>query len=133
LPPQSVYYFHEIAQSPEARTVSTPSGTSKPDGRVAAKRAGLPIDRFVAATNERCATVSRRGRFEPRHQCTLANAMDVITPATRTHGLGDAGDVAAMRKDISGARITDEGFARPLRRLRGPATCRSARCDCGAA
>jgi threonine synthase len=111
--PQSVYYFHAIAQSPDARTVSTPSGNfGNLTAGLLAKRAGLPIDHFVAATNvnDVVPVYLDTGRFEPRASVqTLANAMDVGHPSNfeRMAWLY-AGDVAAMRKDISGARITDE-------------------------
>ncbi len=118
--PQSVYYFHAIAQSPDARTVSTPSGNfGNLTAGLLAKRAGLPIDRFVAATNVND-VVPRyldSGRFEPRASVqTLANAMDVGHPSNfeRMAWLYD-GDVAAMRKDISGVRITDEGVRTIIR------------------
>jgi len=118
--PQSVYYFHAIAQSPEARTVSTPSGNfGNLTAGLLAKRAGLPIDRFVAATNlnDVVPVYLDSGRFEPRASVqTLANAMDVGHPSNfeRMAWLY-AGDVAAMRKDISGARITDEGVRTAIR------------------
>lgn len=118
--PQSVYYFHAIAQSPDARTVSTPSGNfGNLTAGLLAKRAGLPIDRFVAATNvnDVVPVYLDSGRFEPRASVqTLANAMDVGHPSNfeRMAWLYD-GDVAAMRKDISGARITDDGVCTVIR------------------
>jgi threonine synthase len=118
--PQSVYYFHAIAQSPDARTVSTPSGNfGNLTAGLLAKRAGLPIDRFVAATNvnDVVPMYLDSGRFEPRASVqTLANAMDVGHPSNfeRMAWLYD-GDVAAMRKDISGVRITDEGVRTIIR------------------
>jgi threonine synthase len=118
--PQSVYYFHAIAQSPDARTVSTPSGNfGNLTAGLLAKRAGLPIDRFVAATNvnDVVPVYLDSGRFEPRASVqTLANAMDVGHPSNfeRMVWLYD-GDVAAMRKDISGARITDDGVRTVIR------------------
>lgn len=118
--PQSVYYFHAIAQSPDARTVSTPSGNfGNLTAGLLAKRAGLPIDRFIAATNvnDVVPVYLDSGRFEPRASVqTLANAMDVGHPSNfeRMAWLY-AGDVAAMRKDISGARITDDGVRTIIR------------------
>ena len=118
--PQSVYYFHAIAQSPDARTVSTPSGNfGNLTAGLLAKRAGLPIDRFVAATNvnDVVPVYLESGRFEPRASVqTLANAMDVGHPSNfeRMAWLY-AGDVAAMRQDISGARVTDEEVRTTIR------------------
>jgi len=118
--PQCVYYFHAIAQSPDARTVSTPSGNfGNLTAGLLAKRAGLPIDCFVAATNvnDVVPVYLDSGRFEPRASVqTLANAMDVGHPSNfeRMAWLY-GGDVVAMRKDITGARITDEEVRATIR------------------
>jgi threonine synthase len=125
--PQSVYYFHAVAQLSDApRTAdvvfSTPSGNfGNLTAGLLAKRAGLPIARFVAATNvndvvpEYLAT----GRFEPRPSVpTLANAMDVGHPSNfeRMLWLYD-GDLDAMRRDIVGIRHTDDDVRVTIRRV----------------
>ena len=118
--PQMVYYFHAVAQvgasvvrSAEIMIVCTPSGNfGNLTAGLMAKRAGLPIAQFVAATNvndvvpEYLAT----GRFEPRASVqTIANAMDVGNPSNfeRMLWLYDD-DVDAMRRDIVGSRHTDD-------------------------
>jgi len=72
--PQMVYYFHAMAQlgarlGPGGAVVSTPSGNfGNLTAGVMAKRAGLPIARFVAATNVNDVVPAylATGRYEPR-------------------------------------------------------------------
>src|SRR5262249_33560275 len=77
-----------------------------------AKRAGLAIDRFVAATNVNDVVPAylERGVFEPRASVrTVTNAMDVGHPSNfeRMQWLY-GGDVNAMRRDIVGVRFVDD-------------------------
>jgi len=119
--PQMVYYFHAVAQIPSAAfTFCTPSGNfGNLTAGLMAKRSGLPIDRFVAATNvndvvpEYLAT----GRFVPRSSVqTLANAMDVGNPSNfqRMSWLY-GGDLDAMRRDVAGACATDDDVRATIR------------------
>ena len=119
--PQMVYYFHAVAQIPSAAfTFCTPSGNfGNLTAGLMAKRSGLPIDRFVAATNvndvvpEYLAT----GRFVPRSSVqTLANAMDVGNPSNfqRMSWLY-RGDLDAMRRDVAGACATDDDVRATIR------------------
>jgi threonine synthase len=130
--PQSVYYFHAVAQACRIDgtrqaengdlVFSTPSGNfGNLTAGLLAKRAGLPIDRFVAATNandvvpEYLAT----GTFQPRPSvATLANAMDVGHPSNfeRMLWLYD-NDVEAMRRDITGCHFTDDDVRATIRRV----------------
>lgn len=114
--PQMVYYFHAVAQLGPVESevvVCTPSGNfGNLTAGLMAKRTGLTISRFVAATNandvvpEYLAT----GRFSPRPSVqTLANAMDVGHPSNFERMLWlYGGDVDAMRRDISGSRHDDD-------------------------
>ena len=86
-----------------------------------AKRAGLPIARFVAATNvndvvpEYLAT----GRFSPRPSVrTIANAMDVGHPSNfeRMRALYDD-DIDRMRQDVMGAAFTDRQVVEAIGRV----------------
>ena len=122
--PQMVYYFHALAQlgrtfvSP-ARLLSTDIVVCTPSGNfgnltagLMAKRAGLPVARFVAATNANDVVPEylSSGRFEPRPSVrTIANAMDVGHPSNfeRMTWLYD-GDVDAMRADVAGTRHQDD-------------------------
>jgi threonine synthase len=115
--PQSVYYFHAIAQLKGADggpvTFSTPSGNfGNLTAGVLAKRAGLAAGCFVAATNvnDVVPMYLATGAFEPRTSVrTLANAMDVGHPSNfeRMAWLY-GGDVDRMRRDIVGARFSDD-------------------------
>jgi threonine synthase len=132
--PQSVYYFHAVAQlqsqagrggarSTPANTVfSTPSGNfGNLTAGLLAKRAGLPIERFVAATNinDVVPAYLETGRFEPRaSMSTLSNAMDVGHPSNfeRMRWLY-GGDLEAMRHDITGCRFTDDDVRATIKRV----------------
>jgi threonine synthase len=123
--PQSVYYFHAIGQVGQAGreiVFSTPSGNfGNLTAGLLAKRAGLPIARFVAATNANDVVplYLETGRFEPRASVsTLANAMDVGHPSNfeRMTWLYD-GDLDAMRRDVAGCRFTDDDVRATIRRV----------------
>jgi len=122
-----VYYFHAIGQVGQVgREVvfSTPSGNfGNLTAGLLAKRAGLPIARFVAATNANDVVplYLETGRFEPRASVsTLANAMDVGHPSNfeRMTWLYD-GDLDAMRRDVAGCRFTDDDVRATIRRVHG--------------
>src|SRR5206468_2481469 len=125
--PQMVYYFHAVAQLARstgngAAFVSTPSGNfGNLTAGLFAKRAGLPVERFVAATNVNDVVPAylETGRYEPRSSvATLANAMDVGHPSNfeRMTWLYD-GDRDAMRRDIAGCRFTDDDVRATIRRV----------------
>jgi threonine synthase len=125
--PQMVYYFHAVAQAarvaPGARvTVCTPSGNfGNLTAGLIAKRAGLGIDRFVAATNVNDVVPEylEHGLFEPRASVqTLANAMDVGNPSNfeRMRWLYDD-NLEAMRADIAGCRHTDADVKSTIRHV----------------
>jgi threonine synthase len=131
--PQSVYYFHAVAQlrridggRPPAAdghvVFSTPSGNfGNLTAGLLAKRAGLPIERFVAATNANDVVPEylQTGTFTPRASvATLANAMDVGHPSNFERMLWlYGGDVDAMRRDIAGCRFTDDDVRATIRRV----------------
>jgi threonine synthase len=133
--PQSVYYFHAVAQlhalapdkvakgsSPAEIVFSTPSGNfGNLTAGLLAKRAGLPIERFVAATNinDVVPAYLETGRFEPRPSLTtLSNAKDVGHPSNfeRMSWLY-GGDLEAMRHDITGCRFTDDDVRATIKRV----------------
>jgi threonine synthase len=128
--PQSVYYFHavgrvvQVGQAGREIVFSTPSGNfGNLTAGLLAKRAGLPIARFVAATNANDVVplYLETGRFEPRASVsTLANAMDVGHPSNfeRMTWLYD-GDLDAMRRDVAGCRFTDDDVRATIRRVHG--------------
>ena len=86
-----------------------------------AKRAGLPVSRFVAATNVNDVVPEYllTGHFQPRASVqTLATAMDVGHPSNfeRMSWLYDR-DLDAMRRDIVGIRHTDDEVRDAIRRV----------------
>jgi threonine synthase len=133
--PQSVYYFHAIAQLQAARgsnaaqdvsatdiIFSTPSGNfGNLTAGLMAKRAGLPIARFIAATNANDVVPAylETGRFEPRaSQATLSNAMDVGHPSNFERMLWLYGsDLEAMRRDVTGCRFSDDEVRVAIKRV----------------
>jgi threonine synthase len=120
--PQMVYYFHALASlatSPGV-TVCTPSGNfGNLTAGLMAKRSGLAIDHFVAATNANDVVPAylATGLFTPRPSVrTLANAMDVGHPSNfeRMSWLYD-GNLDAMRGDVVGSRHADEDVRSTIR------------------
>jgi threonine synthase len=86
-----------------------------------ARRAGLPIRRFVAATNlnDVVPAYLTSGVFAPRASVqTVANAMDVGHPSNfeRMRWLYDD-SVERMRADIVGCRYTDDEVKTTIRRV----------------
>jgi threonine synthase len=125
--PQMVYYFHAVAQLRQ-RLVASPIVVCTPSGNfgnltagLIAKRAGLPIARFIAATNANDVVPEylEHGCFSPRASVqTIANAMDVGHPSNfeRMRWLYDD-DVDAMRRDIHGSRHSDDDVRATIRRV----------------
>ncbi len=114
--PQIFYYFHAWAQltwaSPDP-IISVPSGNL---GNLAAgllaKRLGLPVGRFVAATNVNDVVPEylSSGRYQPRPSiATLSSAMDVGDPSNfaRIQDLYDK-DLGRLRADLEAHSYTDE-------------------------
>ncbi len=125
--PQMVYYFHALAQLGPSlgdgrAVVSTPSGNfGNLTAGLMAKRAGLPIARFVASTNVNDVVPSylETGMFEPRpSRRTLSNAMDVGNPSNfdRMYWMY-GGSVEAMRRDIVGSHHTDDEVVATIRKV----------------
>jgi threonine synthase len=126
--PQMVYYFHAVAQLAARGHTSSPPLICTPSGNFGnltaglfAKRSGLGVDRFIAATNinDVVPTYLASGVFTPRASVqTLANAMDVGHPSNfdRMWWLYD-GDLDAMRCDITGAAFTDADIRMTIREV----------------
>lgn len=123
--PQMFYYFAGFAQLPDASTpvmFSVPSGNfGNLTGGLFAKRIGLPVARFIAATNANDVVPEflRTGRLIPRaSQRTLSNAMDVGNPSNfaRILDLYD-NDLQAIRRDILGCGFGDEETLQSMREV----------------
>lgn len=113
--PQSFYYFYAYAKR---RHVAKPVVFSVPSGNfgnltagLIAKRMGLPVKHFVAATNVNDVVPQylRTGTMTPRgSKHTLSNAMDVGNPSNfaRIEDLYKK-DFDAICRDIAGYAFTD--------------------------
>jgi threonine synthase len=111
--PQVFYYFILAGlDGGQGLTVSVPSGNfGNLTAGLIAKRIGLPIAQFVAATNVNDAVPEylESGIYNPRPSiATVANAMDVGAPSNfeRVQSLYN-GDLEALRKDIVGFAYED--------------------------
>ena len=113
--PQIFYYFHawtQLADPAADVLVAVPSGNfGNLTAGLMAKRLGLPVARFVAATNVND-VVPRfldTGRFQPLASVrTISTAMDVGDPSnfSRMDTLF-GGDAAKMREVVVGSSHTD--------------------------
>jgi threonine synthase len=119
--PQIFYYFVTLAAGPsklgpyeryEGPVISVPSGNfGSLTAGLMAHRLGLPVKRFVAATNVNDVVPEylQSGEYRPRPSIkTVANAMDVGAPSNfeRMRALYD-NDLERMRQDITGAAFDD--------------------------
>lgn len=121
--PQMFYYFAGVAQ---LRDRGTPVAVSVPSGNfgnltagVMAKRLGLAVAQFIAATNVNDVVPEylRSGIFQPRpSRQTLSSAMDVGNPSNFAR-LTDLyqNDLQAMRREISGCGATDDETLRAMK------------------
>ena len=109
--PQVFYYF-VLAGSDACDVVSVPSGNfGNLTAGLIARRIGLPIRQFVAATNvnDSVPVYLRSGHYEPRPSiATVANAMDVGAPSNfeRVQALYGS-DLNALRRDVAGFAYGD--------------------------
>ena len=115
--PQVFYYFVLARRALRGGggagpIVAVPSGNfGNLTAGLIAHRLGLPVRRFVAATNVNDAVPQylRSGRYEPRPSIrTVANAMDVGAPSNleRMQALY-GGDLDALRRDVAGFAYDD--------------------------
>lgn len=117
LVPQSFYYFYAYGQVRKHTDLPvvfcTPSGNfGNLCGGLMALRMGLPVHRFVAATNANAIVPEylKSGQFDPKPSVqTLANAMDVGNPSNFPRLLDlFGGEHARIVKWVDGAHHTDE-------------------------
>ena len=112
--PQSIYYAWATYLLGEPVQFSVPSGNvGNLAAGVLAAQMGMPHAGFIAATNANDGLTSflNGASFEAKASvATLSNAMDVGDPSNRPrlealyHG-----DLVAMRNDVKGAALSDEG------------------------
>jgi threonine synthase len=120
--PQTFYYFAAVAQLGPSETLpvfSVPSGNfGNLTGGLLAKRIGLGVAQFIAATNANDVVPEflRSGKMIPRaSRHTISNAMDVGNPSNfaRIVDLYD-NDLQAIRCDICGCSFSDEETLRVM-------------------
>lgn len=114
--PQSFYYFYayaKLARQQKPVIFSVPSGNfGNLCGGIIAQKLGLPVSRFIAATNinDIVPKYLTSGLFEPApSKRTISNAMDVGNPSNfvRLRALFDH-DEDQIKQNIYGAAFTDE-------------------------
>lgn len=124
--PQSFYYFHAhgelSAAGLRAPIIATPSGNfGNLTAGLLAKRMGLPVRRFVAATNVNDVVPEylETARYAPRPSVsTISNAMDVGDPSNFARILWlYEGSYQSIRQDLVGASYTDDVTRRTIREL----------------
>lgn len=132
---QICYYFEAVAQLPqEARNqlvVSVPSGNfGDLTAGLLAKSLGLPVKRFIAATNVND-TVPRflhDGQWSPKAtQATLSNAMDVSQPNNWPRVEELFRRKIWQLKELGYAAVDDETTQQTMRELKNWATPQAAR------
>lgn len=143
--PQSVYYFYAWSRLQEAGALRGAQGRSQPAvfsvpsgnfgdmcGGMLARRMGLPVERFVIATNAndefpRFLATERYERVDPSRVC-ISNAMNVGHPSNLPRLVALYGgvmdekgnvsrppDFAALRADIWPASVDDDGTRAAIR------------------
>jgi threonine synthase len=120
--PQMIYYVHAWLQLPggSAQPVFVvPSGNfGNLTAGLIARKLGLPVKRFIAATN-RNRTVPEyleTGEYRARPSVqTISNAMDVGDPSNFSRMVELLPDAQAMRQVIFGADYTDDDTRRAIR------------------
>jgi threonine synthase len=123
--PQIFYYFGawaQLSRSDRDLIFCTPSGNfGNLTAGLMAKRLGLPVSRFVAATNinDVVPEYLASGTYCPRpSKRTISNAMDVGDPSnlTRITHLYD-GNLDHLRRDVSAFSATDVETRRCIREV----------------
>jgi threonine synthase len=126
--PQCFYYVYALTRGqlrdggPGAPVVCVPSGNfGNLTAGVFAWHWGLPVSRFIAATNinDEVPQYLSNGVFLPRpSEKTLSNAMDVGNPSNFERLLGIfRGDLSSIRRMIEGISVTDKETRSAMREV----------------
>ncbi len=119
--PQSFYYLWAYQQIKATGTpiFCTPSGNfGNITGGLIAKKMGMPVNKFIAATNinDTVPEYFETGVYRPRPSVmTYSNAMDVGNPSNFARMLAIYGGKDAMLEDMAGYRVTDEEVAQTMK------------------
>jgi len=116
LVPQSFYYFQaykQLEKSDKPTVFCVPSGNfGNLTAGLMAKQMGLPVDHFIAATNDNDVVPEylETGEYKPRPSVpTISNAMDVGSPSNFARMLDLYSSTwNIMKEDISGYAYNDE-------------------------
>lgn len=114
--PQSFYYFEAFKQKQSNKPLAfcIPSGNfGNLTAGLLAKKMGLPIERFIAATNINKVVPDylESGVYQPiQSEPTIANAMDVGNPSNFTRMQQLYPSVEEMRKHITGYWYDDKAI-----------------------
>ena len=125
LVPQSFYYFEaykQLAQSDKPTVFCVPSGNfGNLTAGLMAKKMGLPVDHFIAATNKNDVVPEylATGTYTPRPSVpTISNAMDVGSPSNFARMLDIYSSTwNIMKEDISGYAYNDEATRQGVKEM----------------
>lgn len=114
--PQSFYYFssyEQLEDKSKPLVYACPSGNyGNLTAGLFAREMGLPIDRFIAATNvnDIIPQYLKTGNYIPKPSIfTISNAMDIGDPSNFARILEiHNGDWASVKKSLAGFSFTDE-------------------------
>ncbi len=122
--PQTFYYFEAARQLAEVEkpTFVVPSGNfGNLTAGLLAERMGLPVERFVAATNANAVVPEylQSGKYMPRpSQTTISNAMDVGAPSNFARMENIFGNEwEKMKARVSGFSFDDESTRATIKRV----------------
>lgn len=122
--PQVFYYCYAWSRLPKTKPIvfSVPSGNfGNLTAGLIAKRMGLPVDHFIAATNANDVVPKYidTGLFIPRaSQETISNAMDVGNPSNFVRILDlYKHDLAAIKKYVSAFALSDQETAVAMKKV----------------
>ena len=123
--PQSFYYFYAYCLWAEdhgsAPDIVVPSGNyGNITAGMLAARMGMPVRRFVAASNANDVVPEfiLTGEYNPRASVrTVANAMDVGAPSNYERMMWLYGDVESLRKEVVGFSASDEEILAAIREI----------------
>ena len=123
--PQSFYYFEAYKQIMKRQlpvVFSVPSGNfGNLTAGILAKRMGLPVERFIAATNINRVIPEylESGKYEPRESiATISNAMDVGAPSNFAR-MQDiySNDLQSCKGELIGYWFNDEDTRRAMKQV----------------
>lgn len=123
--PQSFYYFWAYTRVMKGKNGNvifcTPSGNfGNLTGGIIAKKMGLPVELFIAATNINDVVPEYliTGKYKPREsKQTFSNAMDVGNPSNFARILDIYKTKENMMKDIKGYKVTDVETAKVIKEV----------------